>query len=174
MIQRYGPEIEAELLRRIAGGETLTSICKDEHMPVRETVLGWRFGNDRQTIRDGFDENYMLARQVQADTWSDELIDIADHTTSTSWQADRLRINTRQWVMGRLHPVRWGEGNQVDAGTIEHTVRVVLDDMKPKLIESEATNPEPGRKSLPSLRGNGEILAGDDGQRGAGPERSPG
>lgn len=109
----YGPEIEFELLERLAGGETLSKICKDEHMPCRAAVLKWIHG---KTPRKGFKEAYEQARLQQLYGIADEMRDIADDATN-DWKADangnpvvdkehisrsKLRIDTRKWELSKL------------------------------------------------------------------------
>jgi hypothetical protein len=70
---------------------------------------------------------YDEARKLQAESWADEMIQIADDATSDYYTAtdrqgneyqkvdhevvnrSRLRIGTRQWLMSRLHHERFGD-----------------------------------------------------------------
>jgi hypothetical protein len=132
-----------EICQRIAGGETLTDICKDSHMPRRETVSTWVFED-----RDGFNHVYVRARELAMDLMAEDILDIADerHTmieveelgkdgkplldasgavilrsVRVPLSADviarnRLRVDTRKWYMAKLAPRRFG-----DKVTTEHT-----------------------------------------------------
>src|SRR5690349_20062305 len=55
------------ILKRIAEGESLRSICEDENMPTRETVRVW-LGDDPE-----FSAQYARAHVEQADYWVDRI-----------------------------------------------------------------------------------------------------
>ena len=55
----YTEDIKDEICTRIAGGESLRSICADEAMPAMSTVLLWVV-NDRE----GFSEHYHASREA--------------------------------------------------------------------------------------------------------------
>ena len=105
---------------RIANGESLRSICEDSDMPNKETVRRW--------LRDGEDlrAQYARAREIQADTLFDEMLDIADDARNdwmekrgeddAGWvangehiQRSRLRIDARKWMAGKLRPKVYGD-----------------------------------------------------------------
>ncbi len=112
------PQTANKIIERICAGESLSSICRDESMPARSTVLLW-VANDR----DGFSDRYVKACQARAYYWADELIDIADDSTNDymlkqsksgeEYEAvnpeaigsSRLRVDTRKWLMSKLIPM---------------------------------------------------------------------
>lgn len=55
---KYTRAIADEICQRLAGGESLASICKDEAMPTRPAVHCWV----RQDV-DGFATQYRQARK---------------------------------------------------------------------------------------------------------------
>jgi hypothetical protein len=57
---------------RIAEGESLRTICKDSKMPSRATVFQWLTDNE------DFQRAMSFARDIQADTLADEILEIAD------------------------------------------------------------------------------------------------
>ena len=116
---RYTPELAAELCERLADGETLRSICRDEKMPDKATVLRWLADKTKVDFRD----QYAHARDMQADALFDEALEIADDA-SGDWSTDkdgkkalnhehiqrsRLRVDTRKWAAGKLAPKRYGD-----------------------------------------------------------------
>jgi hypothetical protein len=139
----YSRPLADEICRRLAGGETLTSICKDPHMPDRSTVAGWSFED-----RDGFHSVYTRAREVAMDLMAEDLITIAAEThaivdveetdpdgkplldangavklrkvrvplSSDVVARNRLRVDTAKWYLAKLAPRRFG-----DKVTQEHT-----------------------------------------------------
>lgn len=60
-----------EICERLACGESLRIICSSTGMPHRTTVFRWL------AHREAFRSRYELARQLQADTWHDEIKDLA-------------------------------------------------------------------------------------------------
>jgi hypothetical protein len=74
-----------------------------------------------------FREQYAQAREAQADTWADEIVEIADDG-SNDWlarshgeddegwrvngehiQRSRLRVDARKWLMGKASPKKYGD-----------------------------------------------------------------
>jgi len=113
---RYTAEIAAEICERLAAGESLNAICRDEHMPSRKVVHEWVAAD-----RNGFRYNYAHARAMQADLMADEIIEIADEARNDWVMRDgrrvfdreninraRLRIDARKWLMAGLAPKKWG------------------------------------------------------------------
>jgi hypothetical protein len=111
-----------ELLERIADGESLRAICRDDHMPDKATVFRWLA--DDADLRD----QYARARETQADSIFDEIIEIADDARNdwmerqgpdgqgVGWQLNgdhvqrsRLRIDARTWMAGKLRPKVYGD-----------------------------------------------------------------
>jgi hypothetical protein len=117
----YTPEIAAIICQRIALGESLRSICRDEGMPPAPTVCEWAISN-----RQGFSEQYAQAREIGLDLMAMETIEIADTpqigekrkidadgkvevTTGDMIEHRRLRVDTRKWYLSKLAPKRYGE-----------------------------------------------------------------
>lgn len=72
MAVRYDPEIADEICDRLATGETLASITRDDHMPNRRSVTDWRHSN--AAFRAKYDE----ARDIGHDAIAEEALRIAD------------------------------------------------------------------------------------------------
>jgi len=108
---------------RIADGESLRSICRDDTMPAKSTVMAWLADDAHQEFRT----KYALAREIQADGFVDEMVEIADDGTNdwmekrsaegdvTGYQENgealrrsQLRILTRQWIAEKLKPKKYG------------------------------------------------------------------
>ena len=119
---RYTPELAAKLCERLAEGETLRSVCRDDAMPGKTTVLRWLSDKKNADFRD----QYAHARELQADSLFDEALEIADDV-SRDWSTDkdgkkvldhehvqrsRLRVDTRKWAAGKLAPKRYGDKMQ--------------------------------------------------------------
>ena len=115
----YTEALAAKICERLAEGETLRSICRDEKMPGKTTVLRW-LGDEKNA---DFRTQYAHAREMQADRFAEEILEIADDT-SEDWSTDkdgkktldhehvqrsRLRIDTRKWLMARMAPKKYGD-----------------------------------------------------------------
>lgn len=109
------------ICERLAKPESLRSICEDETMPGKTTVLRWL----RQ--HDEFRNQYARAREDQADAFADEILDIADDgrrdyvpdedghevVDHDHIQRSKLRVETRKWLMGKMAPKKYGERLQL-------------------------------------------------------------
>lgn len=119
----YTDELVLKILDRIAGGESLPSICRDKAMPNRDTIYAWLMKHAP------FRERFTLARELRADVYFDQILEIADDPTgdvvandgkrSIDWenvQRSRLRVDARKWICARMNPKKYGERI-----TTEHT-----------------------------------------------------
>jgi hypothetical protein len=112
------PELLDEICDRIAAGEFLMDICKDEHMPSRESVRRW-VNKDHMGMWD----MYHRAQFSRVFGWVDEIMEIADDS-SGDWkvspkgrkqidkeavQRSRVRIDTRKWLLAKLLPKQFGD-----------------------------------------------------------------
>ena len=122
----YGQEIADEVCRRLAGGESLRAICRDEGIPDESTVRFWALDD-----REGFATQYARAREVQFLAIADELLEIADDGSndwmqrtskdkSGGWelngehiQRSRVRIDTRKWILSKMLPKVYGDKAEV-------------------------------------------------------------
>lgn len=112
----YEDWMAEEVCWRIAQGEPLTRICRDDHLPHCATIYRWliRFPD--------FCEMYTRAREDQADTNADEILSIADEmppeytdekgrtmldASFIQWQ--RSRIDARKWTSAKLKPRKYGD-----------------------------------------------------------------
>ncbi len=127
---RYSKAVAKAICERLAEGESLRSICRDENMPAHSTVVKWALED-----RNGFYDQYAKAREIGLDVMADELLDIADDGSndwmerfgkdgeSLGWMINgeavsrsRLRVDTRKWYLSKLAPKRFG-----DRVALEHT-----------------------------------------------------
>lgn len=102
----YTPETAAEICERVASGETLRSICASEGMPAWASIHRWLEAHAE------FRAQYARARDQQADSHADEVLDLARSLhgrDSDGISAGRSEIAALQWRAGRMAPKRWGE-----------------------------------------------------------------
>lgn len=97
----YSPKIAQEICDQIASGKSLVKICKAKKIGY-STVMRWL---DEYAE---FREKYAQARDIQADYYADEIIDIAD---SRALHPDdkRIRVDARKWKAGKLRPKKYGD-----------------------------------------------------------------
>ena len=99
-----GAQVEAVMARiceRIAAGESLRSICRDQGMPPAAMIRHW-LGES-----EAFRAAYTRAREDRADVLADEIIEIADRAEGPT--AARLQVEARKWAAAKLAPKRYGE-----------------------------------------------------------------
>jgi hypothetical protein len=68
----YTEEVANEIIDRLTEGESMTMICKDEHMPCVTTVFMWRGQNK------GFLKRYTRARKHQSEVLLDKSRTVAE------------------------------------------------------------------------------------------------
>lgn len=110
----YTPEKAAAICARLAAGEPLVRICRDESLPDVVTVYRWI------AAYEDFRNMYARAREDQADTLADEIAEIADSEDDPN--KARVRIDARKWVAAKLKPRKYGEKLAL-AGDSEQPIR---------------------------------------------------
>lgn len=130
----FTQEIADIICDRLMEGESLRAICSEEKMPSKVTVCKWL------GIHPLFANQYARAREIQADSMFDEMLDIADDSRN-DWmqkrgqivpdneaiQRSRLRIDARRWMAGKLRPKKYGDmvGREpIPEGGKESVIRV--------------------------------------------------
>jgi hypothetical protein len=122
----YSDKLAETICLRIAEGESLNKICKDAEMPDKATVFRWLVSDQV------FCDKYARARELQAETQFDELIDIVDQPPELSYVTGKngeqievkfdssyvawmkLRVDTRKWTAARMAPKKYGEQKQAE------------------------------------------------------------
>lgn len=121
-----------EILERIAAGESLRTILdvrsRPKHLPNRSTFNEW-LSSDKD-----LSDQYARATESRADVIFEEIMAIADEepgvidsgaTDNGKVQHNRLRIEARKWVLGKMQPKKYGDkldvttnGNDVKGGGV--------------------------------------------------------
>jgi len=117
----FTQDIFDALCERLAHGESLRAICKDADMPSTASVMRWVA--ESAELR----EQYARARELQAEHYVGEILEIADTTDDP--QKARLQVDARKWVASKLLPKVYGdkvshEHGGPDGGAIPHNVNV--------------------------------------------------
>lgn len=139
----YTDELASDICVRLGLGESLRKICLDDDMPCLRSVMNWL------TTKPDFLQQYTRAREIQAETQFDELIDIVDQhpdlahvigksgevievkfdSSYVAWM--KLRVDTRKWTAARMAPKRYGEQKQAeqefDPTVIDVDVKKMMD-----------------------------------------------
>lgn len=118
----YTPELADLICAEIIMGFSLRTICKADSMPCVSTIMAWL------RTRPEFLQQYEKAKEAQADSLAEEMLDIADDG-SNDWmerhgkdgenigyqvngehvQRSRLRVDTRKWIASKLKAKKYGD-----------------------------------------------------------------
>lgn len=132
---KYTKALGDTICQRLADGESLRSICRDEGMPDERTVRSWTLEENHP-----ISPQYAKARESQYLKWAEELLDIADDGTNDYVKRpeggmalnaehinrSRLRVDTRKWLLSKMLPKVYGDKLQhsgPDGGPL--TVQIV-------------------------------------------------
>ncbi len=122
----YTPEIVEEILKRVSDGEPLAQVCRDEHMPHRDTFYDWLKADDELSRR------FARARDLGFDMIALDALRIAD-TTCEGVETEesengvkvkrsdmlghrKLQVETRLKLLAKWDPKRYGERVAHDHG----------------------------------------------------------
>ena len=170
----FTEEIFTEICERMSEGKTLREICKDPDMPNRATVLRWVKHDD------GRKRQYEFARQAQCDFWADVIVELSRDRTNdiitdkdgkasanhAAVQRDRLICDNYKFLMGKLHPGRYGDKTQIELPQpakpmqISWIQRTIVDPGEPALKERIKELEEQLAGRIPALTFDREPLPG--------------
>lgn len=137
----YNEQIADKICVQLGLGRSLRKICMEDDMPSQSIVYVWLQKHPE------FLEKYTRAREEQAETHADEIVDIADEqpdlievkdkdgnvidikldSAYIQWQ--RQRIDARKWNASKQRPKKYGDrvthGGDDDAPVVvEHNMTV--------------------------------------------------
>ncbi len=99
----YSTEMADEICTRLATGESLRKMCRDdERLPSERTVYRWLLAHE------DFCQRYARARELQAEPHLEDILEIADDKETPSDQK-RVMIDARKWSMSKLAAKKYGE-----------------------------------------------------------------
>lgn len=104
---------------RLSMGESMRSICERKYYPSRYAVMRWL------RVNGEFRNHYVQAREMQAEYYLDDIIDISDDVSGDydentgrfigeNVQRSRLRVDTRKWAMERMAAKKYGSSQNID------------------------------------------------------------
>lgn len=112
----YTDELAQEICERLAKGEPLAQICRDEHMPAVRTVSDWKDGREQFTAdfgraRDeGYDAIALDCLRIADETENDTISTENGDKPNTEWiSRSKLRIETRLKLLAKWDPRRYGD-----------------------------------------------------------------
>ena len=118
---KYTTEAEAEILERLASGESLRSICQSPHLPSDATVRTWVIEN-----REGISARYSRARAIGVDALRDQtLADAEMPLDPADVPAAQLKWRARTWHMAKMWPEKYGD-RTVLAGDAENPLEISI------------------------------------------------
>lgn len=102
---KYSEELVNKICERIADGESLRAICREDGMPDHNTVIRWK--NEKPE----FCSQYARAREDQADGLFDQALGILkeDFKDNVDVQAAKVRLDVIKWTAGKLAPKKYGD-----------------------------------------------------------------
>lgn len=142
----YSTHIANVICIRLSEGESLRQILMEEGMPAQSTVYEWLLRHPE------FAEKYTRAREEQADTLADEIIQIADEQPEVvavvdkktgaliehkldgaflQWQKNR--IEARKWTAMKLKPRKYGDKLQL-GGDAENPLKMEVETQADKMM----------------------------------------
>ena len=132
------PEVMTEICDRIAVGEAMTDICKDEHLPDLRTVaywLVWEGADDDPRVV--FQKMHEKARTAACRIYEAEIMQIADDASddlmvdpltgftranNAAVSRDRLRVQARQWMLEKWTD-RYADKKIIEGGDPDKPIR---------------------------------------------------
>lgn len=112
--QAYRKRIMTLVCDLLMEGQTLRRICDAvPDIPRASTLCDWMMEDCSLA------EQYARAREIQADRFADEIIDIAD--TEPDPQVARVRMDARKWHASKTAPKKYGDRVELEnkhSGTI--------------------------------------------------------
>lgn len=113
----YTKEVGDKICERLAEGESLRKICADKEMPSRWSVFRWLDDEANEAFRN----QYARAREWQAESIMDEVLELADDASQDSQPGafgevgnaaavsrSKLKVDARLKVAGQLNPKKYG------------------------------------------------------------------
>jgi len=130
-------QIFERVVEDIYRGRSLQSLIEDDHRVVSyEDFLRWI---KRDSERH---ERFKEAQEMRTEFMAGEILEIADGVEAVDPQSndtvnrDKLRIDTRKWLMGAHNKKRYGETKQIElGGTLQ--LGAILEQAQARVIEAE-------------------------------------
>jgi len=129
---KYTKEIAIEIIERLEKNESLRSICRDEHLPERQTVYNWIMDEP------GFFDRYARAKEIGYEQDVEDMVKWCDQAIESPQQVQgyRLKIDTLKWIISKKLPKKYGEKQMIEhSGSIQNDIYTMTRDERQKRIE---------------------------------------
>lgn len=120
----FNAALAEDICAKIADGQSLRAICKDEEYPDRSTVFRWL----ADPINTDFRDQYARAREASADADADDIAYYARRAADGKIEpaAARAAIDGLKWSAGKRKPKVYGDkvavvGGGKDDAPIRHS-----------------------------------------------------
>jgi hypothetical protein len=175
---KYSPQLVERMCEEIAKGMSVHRLCELDWTCSEKTFYDWLDQHPE------FSQQYVRARERQADRMAAECLEIADDIESSlvavpvkgggeylkadsaKVQQATLRVKARQWQMARMSPRRWGDRvvTEHEGNVVPQAVLIVRDSSSgagagpaPKAVTRQGYDGDCG--STRSLRRGGRAAA---------------
>ena len=110
----YTEAMGDKICSMIAAGESVLKLSKTKGFPTQQTIFKWR------NLVPEFAEKYARAREQQMEAWAEEIVKLADQANSETFNAQRLKVDTRKWLMSKLAPKKYGDKQAIElSGSVD-------------------------------------------------------
>ena len=109
--------ITDEICSRIAGGESLRSICEDEHMPDKSNVLLWVVTKRKiEGTEATFHDQYHACREAAGYSHADEALDLRNELRNGEIdpQTAKVILDALKWGAERMAPKSHSARQEID------------------------------------------------------------
>ena len=121
---RYTAEIANLICDQLKEGKSLRQICSQPGMPDESSVREWAVDDYM-----GFAPHYAKARQIGYERLAEDILSIADEVdvetkldgedvrldlSATAVARNRLRVDTRKWILSKVLPKMYGDKQTVE------------------------------------------------------------
>jgi hypothetical protein len=133
-IVRFTPGLGRKIVERLSQGEAWSRMCLEKEMPSYSTLYLWsaRFAD--------FGTAVAQARAMAADAKAERALEVAEATSTSTVQGDRLKVKTLMLHAARMAPKRWSTravnpGEDDLAPPPEQPVRLAIRRFKPVVLQ---------------------------------------
>ena len=103
----FDDEIRDKICENIRNGKPLRVICENENMPGESTIFA-ELNRNKQ-----FQDKYARAHEIYANYEFENLIKLSDEANERNYNALRLKVDTRKWVLSKMIPKKYGDTSKV-------------------------------------------------------------
>ena len=110
-----------KICQRLAGGESLISVCASDDLPEKSTVLYWVVtGREIVDVPEGepslFSDQYIRAREAGGFSHGDRVIDVVDKVADGGLDPNQAKamLDGLKWAAERMAPKRHSARQEID------------------------------------------------------------